>query len=140
MMKKITFIIVFAMTLFVINNQTAVAQEKRLDSSPKNFQTFFAKFKDAVAKNDKTEVASMTRFPFRYGFDEGDEGTLSKAQFIEKFDEFFGETPSDFFTEKNPLFSKGDDGTYYVLTEDAVSLAFKEKGKSFTFIAYIVLP
>ncbi|MGI8545308.1 MAG: hypothetical protein ACR2MD_17755 [Aridibacter sp.] len=139
-MKNYIFLIVLVLSVFVINSQTINAQDKRLDSSPKNFRTFFAKFKNAVAKNDKTKVSSMTCFLFQYGFDEGDEGTLSKTRFIEKFDEFFGESPSEFFTEKNPLFSKGDDGTYYILTENAVSLAFKKKGKSFMFIAYIVLP
>lgn len=139
-MKNCISTIVLILSAIVINIQPINAQDKRLDSSPKDFRTFFAKFKDAVAKKDKTKVASMTRFPFRYGFDAGDEGTLSKAQFVKKFDEFFGASPGEFFTEENPAYSEGDDGTYYILTEDAVSLAFRKKGKSFTFIAYIVLP
>ena len=140
MMKNFIFSIVVVLTLFVINNRTTNAQEKRLNSSPQTFRTFFSKFKSAVEKNSKTRVASMTLFPFKYGFDAGDEGTMSKAQFVKRFSEIFGESPNRFFTEKNPLFSRGDAGSYIITTDDATHLIFVKRGSSFKFTAYIAEP
>lgn len=139
-MKNFTFLFILVLTFFVINNQTIKAQEKRLDSSPQIFQTFFSKFKSAVAKNDKTMVAAMTFFPFKYGFDAGDEGAMSKAQFVKRFNDIFGESPSQFLTEKNPLFSRGEAGSYVISTDDAAHLTFVKVGNSFKFTAYIVEP
>ena len=140
MIKKLSFLFVLGLTLFVITNQTAQAQEKRLSSSPATFRTFFAKFKSAVENNDKTAVAAMTLFPFKYGFDVGDEGTMSKSQFLKRFSEIFGKSPKQFLTEKNPLFSKDDDGSYIISTDEAAHLIFVKKGSSFKFTAYIVEP
>jgi delta-aminolevulinic acid dehydratase/porphobilinogen synthase len=140
MKKNFIFLIILVLTLFVINNQTTNAQKKRLNSSPQTFRTFFSKFKSAVAKNDKTGVASMTSFPFKYGFDVGDEGTMSKTQFVKRFNEIFGESPSQFLMEKNPLFSREDGGSYIISTDDAAHLIFVKKGSSFKLTAYIVEP
>lgn len=141
MLKNFIFLIVLVSTLLVAGRQTVNAQDgKRLDSSPRVFRTFFAKFKSAVAKNDKNAVALMTRFPFKYGFDAGDEGTMSKAQFVKRFADVFGDAPKDFLTEKNPLFFRGDNGSYIVSTEDAADLTFVKKGDTFKFAAYIVEP
>lgn len=141
MIKNFIFLIVLVSSLFVAGGQTTNAQdEKRLDSSPQIFRTFFSKFRNAVAKSDKNGVAAMTRFPFKYGFDAGDEGTMSKAQFVKRFAEVFGASPKQFLTEKNPLFSRGDDGSYVISTEDAAHLTFVKKGGSFKFAAYIVEP
>ena len=128
------------MTLFVINNQTVNAQEKRLNSSPPAFRTFFLKFKVAVERSDKTAVAAMTDFPFEYGFDAGDEGTMSKAQFIKGFNKVFGKSPKQFLPEKNPVFFRGDGGSYVISTNDAADLIFVKKGNSFKFTAIIVEP
>ena len=138
-MKNFIFLIVFVSTLFVAGSQTAVAQEKRLDSSPKSFQTFFSKFISAVEKSDKTAVANMTRFPFKYGFDAGDEGTMSKAQFVKRFNEIFGKSPKKFMTEKNLMFRRAG-GSYIVSTEDAAHLIFVRDKSGFKFSAYMVEP
>lgn len=139
-MKNFICLIFLGLTLFVGGNQAVFAQEKRLNSSPTAFRTFFAKFKSAVEKSSKTEVAAMTRFPFQYGFDAGDEGTMTKAQFIRRFSEIFGSSPKQFLTEKNPRFAIDDDGTYIVSTEDATHLSFVKDGNSFKFTTYIVEP
>ena len=138
-MKNFIFLIVFVSTLFVAGSQTPVAQEKRLDSSPKSFQTFFSKFISAVEKSDKTAVAAMTRFLFKYGFDAGDEGTMSKTQFVKRFNEIFGRNPKKFMTEKNPMFRRAGD-SYIVSTEDAAHLIFVRDKSGFKFSAYIVEP
>ena len=116
------------------------AQEKRLDSSPQAFRTFFTGFKSVVARSDKTRVAAMTRFPFKYGFDAGDEGTMSRSQFLKRFAEVFGDSPRKFLPEKNPLFSRGDAGSYVVSTENAEHLIFVKSVNTFKFTAYIVEP
>ena len=140
-MKKFFLLLVFALTTFAAGAQTVSAQaEKRLDSAPRAFQTFFARFKSAVEKSDKTAVALMTRFPFRYGFDAGDEGAMTKAQFVKRFVDIFGKLPKRFLPEKNPLFSKGDDDSYVVSTEDAAHLKFVKSGNSFKFASFIVEP
>lgn len=128
------------LTLFAIGFQTANAQEKRLAQSPKEFQVFFAKFKTAVEKKNKTSVASMTVFPFRYGFDAGDEGAMTRAQFIKRFAEIFGAEPKRFVDEPNPLYSKNAAGEYALSYEDATYLVFIKSGKSFKFKTYIVEP
>jgi len=138
MMKNLTLLLVLV-TFFIVNSQTTNAQEKLLNSSPPAFRTFNAKFKAAVERSDKTAVASMTSFPFNYGFDAGDEGTMSRTQFIRGFSRIFGRSPAKFFTEKNPLFSK-DGGTYTISTEDAAHMIFVKKGSSFKFTSYIVEP
>jgi len=135
------FILIFlVLTLFVINNQTTNAQEKRLNSSPQSFRKFFSDFRRAIEKSDKTKVAAMTRFPFEYAFDAGDEGTMTKPEFLKNFKRIFGESPKEFLTEKNPLFSRGDAGSYDISTDDAGHLIFVKKGNSFQFIGLFVEP
>ena len=141
MAKNFFFLIVLVLTVFVVNSQTLNAQkEKRLNSSPQAFQTFFLKFKNTVRKSDKPGVAAMTLFPFDYGFDAGGEGTMSKAQFIKRFSEVFGKHRKLFFPEKNPLFSRGDDGAYTISTENAEHFVFVKKRNSFKLKSYIVEP
>ena len=140
-MKNFILLSVFALVLIGAGSQTSKAQQaKRLDSAPGAFQTFFARFKTAIERNDKTAVATMTRFPFRYGFDAGDEGTMTRAQFVKRFTEIFGKSPKQFLTEKNPLFSIGDDGSYTVSTNEAAHLSFVKSGSGFKFAAFIVEP
>jgi hypothetical protein len=138
-MKSFIFFIVL-LAIFAVNSQTTFAQEKRLSSSPQSFRTFFSKFINAVEKGDKTTVSAMTRFPFKYGFDAGDEGAMSKAQFIKRFTDVFGKSPKKFMTEKNPLFSRGSGGSYVISTEDAAHLIFVQDKKGFKFSAYMVEP
>lgn len=139
-MKNIICLIVLAFTFLAAGHQTAIAQEKRLNSSPPSFRAFFAKFKAAVEKNDKTAVAAMTSFPFSYGFDAGNEGSMSKSQFIKRFAEIFGKSPKRFLPEKNPLFSRDDRNSYVISTNEAASFMFEKKGNTFKFTAYMVEP
>ena len=106
---------------------------KRLNSAPQAFRTFFAGFRSAIAKGDKARVADMTRFPLPYGFDAGDEGTMNRARFLKEFKDMFDEP-----FEKNPRFSRGDNGAYVISTENAAHLNFiKVRGK-FKLIGYFV--
>ena len=75
----------------------------------------------------------MTRFPLPYGFDAGDEGTMNRARFLKEFKDMFDEP-----FEKNPRFSRGDNGAYVISTENAAHLNFiKVRGK-FKLIGYFV--
>lgn len=136
-MKKLILLTVLFLSLFAVIANAQKSQ--KLNSTPKAFQTFYAKFRNAVVKGDKNLVASLTQFPFKYGFDAGDEGTFSKAQFIEKFDDIFGEERT-IFEQKNPEFYSGA-GTFDLTDEyDASHFIFKKKGASYKFTAYVAEP
>jgi hypothetical protein len=87
-MKK-TFILFAFFALFA---SFANAQTKASDK--KAFDVFFKAFKTAVAKGDKTSVASMTNFPFydRTGevmFPGNKLEFKSKAAFLKNYDKIF---------------------------------------------------
>ena len=140
-MKTLILSTVLFLSLFAVNGgETANAQKKqRLNSTPKAFQTFYVKFRNAVIKGNKNTVASMTQFPFEYGFDAGDEGTFTKAQFIDRFDDFFGEERK-IFAQKNPIFYF-EAGTYNLTDyDDASHYIFEKKGAGYKFTAYAAEP
>ena len=140
MKKSISLIVLFLVLFAVRGGETVSAQKKqRLNSTPKTFQIFYAKFRNAVIKRDKKLVASLAQFPFRYGFDAGGEGTFSKTQFIERFDDIIG-TERRIFTQKNPMFYSRA-GTYDLTDEyDASHFIFEKKGAGYKFTAYIAEP
>ena len=137
-MKKAVLLIVLFLSLLVANGETAFAQEKRLRSTPKVFQTFYAKFRSAMVNGDKKSVALLTQFPFQYGFDAGDEGTLSKAQFTKRFKELFG-SYKKLFSQDNPVLSS-DAGAFDLTSDDATHFRFEKKGVSYKFVAMISEP
>lgn len=135
-MKKV----LIAISLLLLISSVVTAQEKRLSSAPQSFRTFYASFKRAVERNDKVAVANMSRFPFSYGYDAGDEGKYTRTQFIRNFRKIFDD-PQEFFRERNPSFGiDEEDGRYYISTEDAAHLGFVKTGKTFKFVSYIVEP
>lgn len=140
-MKKLILLIILFLLLFAVSDERANAQKtQRLESTPKAFQIFYAKFRNAVVKGDKKTVASLTYFPFQYGFDAGDEGTFSKDQFIKRFEHFFG-SERKIFAQKNPVFYSEKVGDYNLNDDwDASTFVFKKKGASYKFTAYIAEP
>ncbi len=141
MKTRITIAIVVLLSALSIAAQNAPEPErKHLNSAPMAFRTFFAKFRAAVEKNRKTEVAAMTRFPFPYGYDAGDEGTYSKTQFLKHFKDVTGDFFGEFKMEKNPVFSMGDKRTFIISTDSASHLSFVRSGNTFKFISYYVEP
>jgi len=125
--------------LFVAATGARAQTSKRLTATPKVFQTFYAKFRRAVLRNDKSAVASMTSFPFEYGWDAGDEGTYSRRQFLAKF--------NDMFKGTHKLFSRSDpkfyvDGKTFNLTNmsDASHYIFEKKGSTYVFSSFVVEP
>lgn len=134
-----TAIIVILAALPIAAQYAPEPERDRLSSAPKSFRTFFAKFRSAVERRDKTQVASMTKFPFRYGYDAGDEGTYTRSQFLKNFTHVTGDFFGEYKMDKNPWFSK-DGATYIISTESASHLSFKKSGNTFKFTSYIVEP
>lgn len=132
--------IVFACLILFALIFPVCAQEKRLDSSPQTFRAFFSKFKAAVRRSDKIALASMMRFPFKYGFDAGDEGVMTKTQFLKTFSYRFADPLKQTLIEKNPLFSIGEKASYIISTEDASHFTFVKTGNGFKFVSYMAEP
>lgn len=99
---KIIFACLFLFALIFSAN----AQEKRLDSSPQDFRAFYSKFKNSVEKKNKVVIAAQTVFPFKYGFDTGDEGTLNKVSFLKSYDKKFAESLKEAVSEENRCLRK----------------------------------
>lgn len=135
----LTSVLILA-TIACLGLDTAEAQTSRkLSSTPKSFQTLFLKFKTAVARKDRNAVASLTKFPFRYGWDAGDEGTYTRAQFLKKYNDIFGGT-ARLFAQKNPTFYT--EGGSFTLTnnDDASHYTFEKRGSTYVFAAIMVEP
>lgn len=139
-MKKVFAFASIAIAMMLFTASASVAQEKRLNSASAEFRTFYSKFITAVHRGDKTAVATMTSFPLIYGFDAGDEGKYTKAEYTRKgFTRMFGKAPARFLTEKNPVVSGGVT-SFTVSTKDATHLVFTKGGKRFFFTDYLVEP
>jgi hypothetical protein len=110
-----------------------------LSSTPSGFQGFYKKFAKAVNHGVGTEIAAMTSFPFKWGFDAGDEGLWSRQEFVKEYGKIFMPQPL-VFKSKDPQFTV--DGATYTLTnsDDASYFTFKKKGGTYKLTSYIVEP
>ena len=133
-------IVLFVSSIAAIGVGTVDGQTKRkLSSTPVAFQAFYAKFKAAVIKRDRNAVVSLTRFPFHYGWDAGDEGTYTRSQFLAKFNDIFRGT-GKLFAQKNPIFY-GENGSYSLTNEaDASHYMFEKRGSVYKFNSLVVEP
>ena len=138
--RKLALVALLISAVIVISTASAEAQtQKRLSSTPKAFQTFYAKFKKAVLSNDKNAVASMTSFPFEYGWDAGDEGTYTRKQFLAKFEDIFGGSHK-LFSQSNPSFIVDGKSLSLNNNADASAYTFEKKGGTYYFVSIIVEP
>jgi hypothetical protein len=125
--------------LLIVSSAVHAQKPRKLTSTPKAFQTFYAKFKNAVLRGDKEAVASMTSFPFQYGWDAGDEGTYTKRQFLAKYADIFRGTRK-LFSQKNPTLY-ADNGSFSLVDEsDASSYVFARRGTTYRFDSFMVEP
>ncbi len=81
----------------------------------------------------------MTRFPFEYGYDAGDEGTYSRGAFLKNWKHVTGDFFGEYKMERNPVFDK-DDRRFVISTENASHLSFARSGNTFKFVSYYVEP
>ncbi len=137
---SITSTIVLSVGMFLIAATVADAQTtRRLSSTPRAFQSFYAKFRAAVLKGDKNAVASMTSFPFPYGWDAGDEGTYTRKQFLAKYNDMFRGTRK-LFSRSNPNFTVDGNSISITNMADASAYIFEKKGSSYYFTSFVVEP
>jgi hypothetical protein len=132
-------LILFTFTIICFAQFVSAQTEKKLTSTPKEFQTFYAKFKSAVIRKDKQTVASMTVFPFKYGWDAGDEGTYTRSRFVTNFNRIFGNNKK-IFRQANPSFTI--DGKHLDLLDetDASHYGFVKTATGYKFVSIIVEP
>ena len=143
-MNKILVLSILFCFVFAANGgEVANAQrEQRLSATAKSFQVFYGKFRRAVVARDKITVASLTRFPFNYGFDAGDEGTFSRSQFLKRFNDMFvGDGGGiTFFKRTNPTFYVKAGHFELVDESDASHYIFEKKGAGYQLTAYMSEP
>ena len=137
--KRGVSLFLLAVTL-VCSTQFAFGQtEKKLSSTPKEFQTFYAKFKGAVLRKDRQAVASMTSFPFKYGWDAGDEGTYSRSRFLTNFTRIFGNNQK-IFRQANPSFTIDGKSLDLMDEDDASHYGFVKTATGYKFRSIMVEP
>lgn len=126
--------------VFIIAANVPAQKKVRLNSTPKAFRDFYAKFVRTARKGDVKTLANFAHYPFHYGFDAGDEGYWKRSQFVKQFGDVLMPQPI-VFKEKNPEFTV-DKGTYTLLAEpDGASYyTFAKRGGSYKFISYLVEP
>jgi hypothetical protein len=135
------WLLILLFALIVCLNATSVSAQKqqKLATTPRSFQTFYAKFKTAVLRNDKRAVASMTSFPFSYGWDAGDEGTYTRSQFIAKFTRIF-RGARGLFSRSDPTFDVDGNSVGLTNSANASHFTFEKKGSTYFFKSFIVEP
>jgi hypothetical protein len=142
-MKYVLLSVLVLFMFATIGSKVANAQRtQRVSATPKTFQAFYAKFRKAVIARDKVTVASLTRFPFDYGFDAGDEGTYTRRQFLKNFNNIFGTDAEAiaFFRRANPTVYPNGRKFDVLDDSDASHYIFEKRGASYQFTAYIVEP
>ena len=77
------------------------AQSKQNKTVNAEFSVFWVKFKTALVKNDKEQIAAMTKFPFPYqGYGDHD---LSITEFIKQYDRIFNLATRLCFSKKKTI-------------------------------------
>jgi hypothetical protein len=140
MLRQTTLAALILFAICLAASQSISAQKSvRLSSTPRAFQAFYKKFVKAASRGVGTEIAAMTSFPFKYGFDAGDEGVWNRTEFLKNYGNIFMPQPPA-FKRKDPQFTT--DGASYTLenADDASYFIFKKKGRTYKFVSYIVEP
>lgn len=131
----------FLIVLLITAAAPAVLAQKevRLRQAPAEFQTFYKKFVRAASKRQVSLLATMSHFPFKYGFDAGDEGVWTRRQFVAQAGDILRPVPS-VFRQANPRFMTSG-GDYTLMDPDNASYySFKKRGGVYKFVSYIVEP
>lgn len=140
MKRYVTLAVVGMILLIATCAQTSPAQQStRLSSTPREFRVFFASFRSALLRGDKGQVAALTSFPFEYGWDAGDEGTYTRAQFVRRYNDIFAQTRK-LFSQKDPTFYVSRGKYDLTNTDEAAHYLFEKKGGRYRFVAFIVEP
>jgi len=89
-------------------------------AAAENFDAFYARFKSAMIKRDKSAVASMTKLPFLF-----DSKNLGKQQFITKFEQIFPKDTANCFKREKPV---ADRDSYSVFCGETIYVFSKVNG------------
>ena len=112
--------VVSASLLLALITAFPAAGQKRGVTTDPSFNAFWAKFKDAVAKNDKARVADMTKLPFMMdGIDH------DRAGFIKQYPSLFTSRMRRCIPRAK-LFKEGD--SYEIFCGDQIFLFGKVDG------------
>jgi hypothetical protein len=81
--------------ILALSSPTSCAQQVRQKAPLETFQKFWSEFRDAVLAENKTLVASMTKFPFttRGTLDSDPVKTLDRASFLDSFTQLLDQDP-----------------------------------------------
>jgi hypothetical protein len=91
------------------------------DCADPQFDAFWAKFKTAIAKNDKQAVVSMTKTPYML-----DGKMLNKQQLLAKYNLLFPKGTAQCFKKEKPLH---DQGVYEVFCGEQIYIFSRVNGK-----------
>lgn len=133
--RTIALLLVLFAAVQLATGQKAVPLRK----TPAPFQSFYKSFARTLNRGRIDLLADMTRFPFKYGFDAGDEGVWTRKEFVEKANGFLMPSPLVFkhkdpeFRVKNGVYTltHGDDAAYYT---------FRKTSGGYKWVSYIVEP
>ena len=90
-------LLVLLLLVLLVGPSNAPA-ETSLNHPPQSFNTFWRKFKTAVARNNKETVASMTKLPFLFANEE-----LDRAGFLKRYDEIISRRDKQCLAQAKPL-------------------------------------
>ena len=140
MLRRSSITIVILVAVLLTANHAAFAQKTvRLSATPSAFRVFYKKFANVVNRGVGTEIAAMTSFPFKYGFDAGDEGTWTRSQFLKNYGNIFMPQPI-VFKRKDPLFTVASGAYTLENSDDASYFIFKKRGGTYKLVSYMVEP
>jgi hypothetical protein len=111
----------FLLTIFLLLSLVALRAEER-PAQHEPFAAFFARFKSAVAKNDKEAVAAATQLPAIYP-----NNPQAKAAFLKDYPSTFTKTVQKGFASAKPVRTPGRD-SYSVFCGDQYFLFEKVNG------------
>ena len=139
MLRRFSLAAAFAAVLLTGAQTTTAQRTLSLKDTPAAFRTFYKNFAVTVKRGRIDLLAGMTNFPFKYGFDAGDEGVWTKKQFLKKANRFLIPRPP-VFTDDDPEFTVSN-GVYTLAQDvDASYYTFKKKGGVYKWVSYIVEP
>ena len=111
---------------FIVTNLPVGAEIK---PETRSFDSFWIKFKAAVAKGDKAAIAEMTKFPFDNGAK-----YQSKEEFIEQCGALFDKKTQKCFSKAKPVKEDNRDRYNVFCGEDIFGFAKVDGEYRFTYI------
>jgi hypothetical protein len=113
-MRKLSFIAATAVAMSLALTAQAFAADAEFDA-------FWSKFKQALLKNDKNAIVTMTKFPYMLGGNQ-----LNKQQFLAQYNAMFSAKTRKCMVKEKPLHDKD---CYEVFCGEDIFIFTKQNGK-----------